>query len=119
MGQIMASNANDIVGINEEGLNELILHVSDKLDEVSMALNGLEDAVNSLSNGFDCTAKKAFMEKFEEMRENFPIVKENIESYISDLIKARDNTIGLKSVVVNVIDAGISHIEDVTNKNVV
>ncbi len=107
---------NEVTGINEDRINNLILEIGNYQDEVSNIFNSIEDTVNNLYSGYVCEAGSVFSRKFDTMKRNFPTVKKNMETYAEDLIRAKDNTARVVTNASSVVQTGISNISDVTRK---
>lgn len=108
---------NDIIGTNDEGLNNLTLEIRSYKDEISNIFNSLEDSVVNLRDSYKCEAGSVFDQKFNNLKRNFPILKNNLDTYADDLIRAKDNHSKVDLNSVRTIEQAISNIKDVTNKN--
>ncbi len=52
--------------------------------EISKCLEGISTLMNSLGEATEGDVADAIMEKFSSIEENFPIIKSNVESYVTD-----------------------------------
>ena len=78
-------------GINTEKISALCLEIQDYADKIKNILNQIEDVVDNLEPNFQGDGTKEFKNKFENLKEYFPIIYENITSYIDDLKGSLDN----------------------------
>ena len=71
-------------GINTEKISALCHEIQDYADKIKNILNQIEDVVDNLEPNFQGDGTKEFKNKFENLKEYFPIIYENITSYIDD-----------------------------------
>ncbi len=107
---------NDTLGINEEMLNSLIIELGQYEDQLSDIFNNMEESSINASNNFKCEGGKTFALKFESIKSCFPQIKSNLETYQSDLIRAKDSTSRINEVVCRKFEEAVSNIGQSANK---
>lgn len=77
---------NFITGINEDGLGNLSFEILDYVDDISKIFDEIDSCVDSLPNYLQGDMSLKIIKKYNELSENYTIVKENLRSYSEDLI---------------------------------
>lgn len=80
---------NNTTGINEKGLDNLILKLHDTADQINLTLNAIEDLVEGTNEYFVCEMGDRFRNHFHEQKPNFQTICENIITYSNDLVKVK------------------------------
>lgn len=80
---------NDTSGINEKGLDSLILKLTDTADQIHALLNNIDSLVAGTAEYFACDMGDEFRKHFEEQRPNFETICDNIITYSNDLVKVK------------------------------
>ena len=78
-------------GINTDKISGLCLEIQDYADKIKNVLNQIESVVDNLDTNFQGDGALEFKNKFLNLREYYPIIYENITSYIDEF-----NTLTLK-----------------------
>lgn len=71
-------------GINTERISALCLEVQDYADKIKNVLSQIEDVYDNLEPHLQGDGVKEFKNKFETLKEYFPIIYDNITSYIDE-----------------------------------
>ena len=79
----------DVIGINEEKLDQLIMEIGDIADRINNKFNLLENLVSESSSFFECEAADRYRNNFNLIKVNFAIVNKNILAMSSELVKAK------------------------------
>ena len=73
------------VAINEDGINKIILEISDCADEVGRIFNKINDLVSETKDYYDCACASNLRKKYSLFNDNYKIILNNIRSYKTDL----------------------------------
>ena len=76
-------------GINEQTINQLNLDIYDYVEKINNTLSQIEHLVDESRSYFISDDGEDFRRRFESLSVNFPIVCQNILSYVDDLNKAK------------------------------
>ncbi len=79
----------DVIGINEEKLDQLIIEIGDAADRINNKFNLLERLVADTSSFFECEVGDRYRNNFNLTKANFAIVNKNILAMSSELVKAK------------------------------
>ena len=85
-----SSNSGFVTGIDEVGMDNLILDINDKIDLCNSILNDIEDCVDNVLLKYQSDDKSLMQQKFQELKSNFPILISNLETYSSDLVRVKN-----------------------------
>ena len=85
----------NVVGINEQAIDNLILDIYDYADRINVILNSLEDTFDKYADCFMDASSSNFKYKLDQLKSNFPIVNNNIKSYADDLIKVKNSFVNV------------------------
>ena len=107
----------DVIGINEENLNNLILELGNRNDTILDLFNQIEDKVINSQTFFKCESGNAFRTKFESIKAGFPQIKQNLEVYCTDLINAKTGNIEIDSTALRKAMNGAENLKDLTKKH--
>lgn len=75
----------DTSGINESGIDKLILDIYDYSDKIKTILNSLEDLIDSTKSCYDSPDGNEFRAKFSLEKDSINNLISNILSYTEDL----------------------------------
>ena len=81
----MAEEIDVLLGINETRLQELSVEVLDYRDKISEIFDKLDACIDKLSNCYRGKPSEKLIEKYEEIKLNFPNVKASVKNYADDL----------------------------------
>lgn len=107
---------NDTIGINEDMLNSLIIELGQYEDQLSDIFNNMEESAINAGTNFKCEGGKLLSQKFESIRNCFPQIKNNLETYQADLIRAKDSNSRIDEEVCRKFEEAISNIGKSANK---
>lgn len=92
-------------GINTDKISSLCLEIQDYADKMKNVLNQIEDVVDNLDTSFQGDGALEFKNKFLNLKEYYPIIYENITSYIDEFnmltSKYNNNDIDVSNLVKN------------------
>ena len=80
----------DLISINEEGIDRLVLDLSDHFERINSILNEINDLIYDSKNYFKCSANDVLLKQYSEMKVNIDNFKANVASYSTDLIKVKN-----------------------------
>lgn len=80
-----------LAGINEGNIDIVIRKLQDDLDKLLSKFNQLDIIVDSTSSFFESTYADTFRTNYKVYRDNYQIIKNNILSYIDDLVAVKAN----------------------------
>lgn len=81
----MAEEINVLLGINETRLQELSVEVLDYRDKISEIFDKLDACMERLPNCYRGKPSEKLVEKYDEIKLNFPNVKTSIKNCADDL----------------------------------
>lgn len=95
--------SNDVkLAIKEDGIANLIVEITDIADEISIIFDEIDDSVSKIKEYLSCSANADIDTKYEEIRKNYQIIKNNVISYSNDLVslnvKMHDGEIQMKNL---------------------
>ena len=79
----------DLILINEEGLDKLALNIYDYSERINNIFNQIDDLMIQSKEYFDCQLNNDIYLKYQGIRESIKNIKLNISSYSTDLIKVK------------------------------
>ena len=80
----------DLISINEEGIDRLVLDLYDHFEKINSILNQVNDLIYDSKSYFNCSANDELLKQYSEMKLNIDNFKENVSSYSVDLIKVKN-----------------------------
>lgn len=80
----------DLISINEEGIDKLFLDICDYSERINNILNQIDDLINYSANYFKSDSYNAVLNKYLELKISINNVKHNILSYSNDLITVKN-----------------------------
>lgn len=98
----------DVIGTNDELIDELVVELNNYEDQISDIFNNMEDSVAEALSSFKCTSKSIFSQKFDNLKKNFSTIKSNLESYQKDFILAKDSNARINEVMCKNFEKSIS-----------
>lgn len=78
-------------GINTEAIEKLCLDVQDYASKIKNTLSQIDDVVQNATTSFSGDGYSEFRNKFLVLKESFPVIYENISSYIDEFNILRSN----------------------------
>lgn len=81
----------DLILINEDGLNQLVLKIYDYSERINDIFNQLDDLMFQSKNYFDCHIGNDIYIKYLSNVDSIKNVKLNISSYSDELMMVRKN----------------------------
>jgi hypothetical protein len=73
------------LGINESKIYELCLEIDNFKDNLATILGNIDDNMNDVSKFYESSAATSLLNSYNEFRKNYPIIKDNVDSYAEDL----------------------------------
>lgn len=102
-----------ISAINETDLNDLINYVLKCADEVNDILNKFDNKFYDLKYCYQGKSAVSLNKFYSDIRERFPVVRNNLVSYAYDLISLRDKMHQMSSDITKKLE---DFTEDAKNK---
>jgi len=84
-GIINANGTNTQLGIDENGLRELITKLGEEIETIKLAFNKIESVADESVEYFIGEAGNAFREKVKNVLVYYPTLESNLTSYKTDL----------------------------------
>jgi len=81
----------DLIAINEEGLDKLALSIYDYSERINNIFNQIDDLIIQSKEYFDCQLNNDMYIKYQSIIDSIKNVKLNISSYSTDLIKVKNS----------------------------
>ena len=75
-----------VSGINEDALRELCMEILDYNERLIEIFDKIDNCVEDLQMYFKCSSYDTFKNVYGELRSNYQVIKDNINSYSDDLI---------------------------------
>ena len=109
---------NDIVGVDEEAINSLVTNIANAEEALNTIFNSMDDEIEQLSNGFKCPASNVFKTKYASLQKNFATIRDNLRSYMNDLILLKENMEEItQKKATKVVENGIESVKSIAEKN--
>jgi uncharacterized coiled-coil DUF342 family protein len=77
---------NTVTGINESGLEALSIEILDYRDKISELFEKINSCISKLPDNYQGEPCDEIMNKYNDLKNNFATVKDNIELYSDDII---------------------------------
>ena len=74
----------DTKGINDYNIKKACLEIQDYANKLKNTLNEIDNKFDSLSISFQGSCFDEYKNKFLDLKESFPVIYNNISSYIDD-----------------------------------
>lgn len=101
----------NISGIDDEKLGYLVLDIYDYVDRINQVLNQIDEIMLLSDNYFKCESADKIRNHYKELKDNFPILKENIMNCSESLIKVKHQYTNIDSELKKVALQGINKID--------
>lgn len=75
--------------ISDEGIDKVMLDIIEYATEMNRILNSISDLIVDTEEFFDCESGDEFRKKFDELKNDFPMMNANILSYNTDLLSVK------------------------------
>lgn len=102
----------NVVGVNEQVIDKLILDIYDYADRANIILNSIEDIIDNVPSYYVDSCSNNFRYNYEQLRQNFPIVVNNIKSYASDLVKVKNSFINNNDAASQLVRKKTTEVEE-------
>lgn len=96
-------------GINEEGLDRLILDLSDYAQQIMKNLYLIDNLMDNTGVFFQCEGGKKFREFYSKLKYSIPTIKNNILSYTNDLSRVKQKYQGAVDRIVSDLNRKENH----------
>jgi len=110
--------SDDLFGINEEKLSDLILDIGTKEDEIGEIFNNMLDINDTITDSFSCSSSNQFKTKAKKILSNVSSLKNNYDIYKEDLTNVKNNMDSVEVKAIKTVENSIINIENITNKNI-
>ena len=84
-----------VAWIREEELGMLAMEIANDADKISEVFSKIDACMGKVSAYYSGAPSKKILQRYDELKANYPVMKENIVSYSEDLItlisKMREN----------------------------
>ena len=87
--------------INENSIDSTVNELSNLIDDITNDLNSMDMIFYNMNDYFKSNQSDEFVTKFNTYRKNFELVRENLGTFTSDLIKVKNGTADLLSFEAN------------------
>lgn len=81
----------DLVSINEEGLDKLALNIYDYTERINFIFNRINDLMIQSRDCFECELGYSIVNRFQDIMDSMKNVKLNISSYSDELMMVKKN----------------------------
>lgn len=78
-------------GINEAGLDDLVLELNNDIDDIGIILSDIEMTMFDIRDSFKGPVSKSLSEKFQFYQNQIEIIKNNLLSYPNDLLNLKNS----------------------------
>lgn len=102
----------DVRGINEEKIDYLILDIYDYADRINQILNNIDELILKSNDYYNCESNVIFVNHYKELSFNSQILKQNILTTASDLVKAKHHYNNINDELKKVALQGINNINN-------
>jgi len=82
-------NNQDWNAISDVGIDNVMLDIIEYATDINRILNNISDLISDTDKFFNCESGEEFRSKFEELKNDFPMMNENILSYNTDLLSVK------------------------------
>lgn len=97
----------ELFGINEGKLNLLVAEVNEIAESINRKFNEIERLTSDTKNYFNCSSADEFRKKFDQIREAFPVVNQNILNISYDLVNAKNRVKNVNNNVILSVNAEV------------
>lgn len=108
-------------GINEEELRSLCMEILDYSESIAEIFDKVDEKFQELGECYNASSYHNFMSSYNDFRNNYLVVKKNINSYSDDLIalvqRMQDNANYLANMFINMTDEKIVKAKSVRVEN--
>ncbi len=84
----------NVMGINEEKLTSVITSINDDIMKISNIFENMETIMADSGNCLSGELGNSLQTKFNEIKMNFPIIKNNLLTYSTELTNIKNNYVG-------------------------
>lgn len=97
MSSINASTSHDTLGIDKDRINDSIQDIKDSIEAIRAGFVELEKIVEDSKNYMVGSEGESFRNKAASIMSNFPVVENNLNTYIEDLTNFINNYVAFES----------------------
>ncbi|MBQ8131298.1 MAG: hypothetical protein IJ193_02275 [Bacilli bacterium] len=83
----------DLIGISEGKIDQLILDSYDYIERLNTILNNISTEINNTSNCLECEAVNELKRKYEEQKAYFSIFSSRLVSYTEKLLDVKNKSL--------------------------
>ena len=87
--------------INENSIDSTVNELGNLIDDITNDLNSMDMIFYNMNDYFKANQSDEFVAKFNTYRKHFEILRDNLGTFTSDLIKVKNGTIDLLAVAAN------------------
>ena len=95
---------NYITGINENQLQRVIQHIQDNIDKIESRFENIDKINSDLKLSYNSPSASSYFSKYNDLKVNYEIIKNNLLSYKNDLINVLESYRKLMTTAVDKVD---------------
>ena len=73
------------IGINENQILAEISKITSNIERLDSRFNQIDQIIQNMGNSYNSNSSVTFKRKYDDIRQNYAIIKANMKSYIGDL----------------------------------
>ena len=94
----MRLDASVNAAINENSIDSTVNELGNLIDDITNDLNSMDMIFYNMNDYFKSNQSDEFVAKFNSFRKNFELIRENLGTFTSDLIKVKNGTADLMAL---------------------
>ena len=106
----------DLIGINEGKIDQLILDSYDYIERLNTILNNISTEISNTSNCLDCEVVHELKKKYDEQKAYFSIFSNRLVSYTEKLLDVKNKSLMNSSEIASQVIADSKKIDIVLPK---
>lgn len=99
-------------GVNETSIDKLIMDICDLVERMNGTLNCMDELIDGTANYFVCENAHLFRQSFATVKNNFPIVNQNILEYTTDLVKVKMNYNNRRETIIKELNSSSASVSE-------
>ena len=93
------------IGISEDFLKAEINRLTGSIENLEARFNQIDQIVQNMSNSYNSNSSETFKRKYDDLRQNYAIIKANLQTYITDFNNLISSYTKFRTTMVDKIDS--------------
>lgn len=91
--------------INHDGIDSTVISLNNTIDSIVSTLNSIDMIIYNLDDYFKGSVADDLRNKFQTYRNKYDLIRSNLDTYTSDLVKVKNGVYDLMQDQIRILDS--------------